>query len=172
MGDVEKLTNAILAVHNGVFKVSTAIANLVETSSSLARIIIKNGTFEMQSLQRSSVDSAKDDVAGTVAAPFRLIGANVEHTGSYPGWAPNPKSEILELMESKYTASFGEKPKVTAIHAGLECGLLGKKYPNVDMISFGPTIRNPHSPDEKCNIPSVVKFWGFLIDILKDAPAK
>ncbi len=170
MGDVEKLTNAILAVHNGVYKMSTFIANLVETSSSLARIIVKNGVFEMQSLQRSSVESAKEDVAATVGAPFKLIGANVEHTGSYPGWEPNPKSEILELMETKYTASFGEKPKVTAIHAGLECGLLGKKYPNVDMISFGPTIRNPHSPDEKCNIPSVLKFWEFLKDILKDIP--
>ncbi len=172
MGDVEKITTAILAVHNGVYKMSTAIPGLVETSSSLAIINIKDGKFEMQSLQRSSVESAKYDVAETVGAPFKLIGADVEYSGSYPGWAPNPNSEILGLLTDKYTHLFGEKPKVFAIHAGLECGILGERYPGVDMISFGPTIKNPHSPDEKVNIASVQKFWKFLLDILKDIPKK
>lgn len=172
MGDVEKMTNAITAVHNGVYRMSMAIPDLVETSSSLARVIVKDGMFKTQSLQRSSVDTSKDDVAATIGAPFHLMGAKVEHTGSYPGWAPNPNSEILDLMVEKYTTSFGEKPKVAACHAGLECGILGERYPGVDMISFGPTIKNPHSPDEKVNIPSVSKFWGFLLDILKDAPNK
>ena len=172
MGDVEKITTALTAVHNGVYKMSMAIPDLVETSSSFARVIIKDGLFKTQSLQRSSVETSKMDVAHTVGAPFHLMGAKVEHTGSYPGWAPNPNSEILDLMVQKYTTSFGEKPKVAACHAGLECGILGERYPGVDMISFGPTIRNPHSPDEKVNIPSVLKFWNFLLDILKDAPKK
>ncbi len=172
MGDVEKITTAILAVHNGVYKMSTAIPGLVETSSSLAIVNIKDGEFEMQSLQRSSVESAKYDVAETVGAPFKLIGADVEHSGSYPGWEPNPNSEILGLLTEKYTSLFGEKPKVFAIHAGLECGILGERYPGLDMISFGPTIRNPHSPDEKVNIASVQKFWKFLLEILKDIPKK
>jgi dipeptidase D len=169
--DTVKITTAITAAHNGVFCMSSAISNLVETSSSLARILIKEGKFTSQSLQRSSVDSAKMDVAYTVGAPFKLMGCEVEHTGSYPGWAPNPKSEILDLMEAKYETLFGNKPKVMAIHAGLECGILGEKYPGLDMISFGPTIKNPHSPDEKVNIASVQKFWKFLLEILKDIPA-
>lgn len=172
MGDVEKMTNTITAVHNGVYRMSMAIPDLVETSSSLARVIVKNGFFQTQSLQRSSVDSSKFDVAYTVAAPFKLMGATVKHGGEYPGWAPNPNSEILDLMVEKYKTLFNEDPKVAACHAGLECGILGERYPDVDMISFGPTIKNPHSPDEKVNIPSVTKFWGFLLEILKDAPLK
>jgi dipeptidase D len=96
----------------------------------------------------------------------------VEHTGSYPGWSPNPKSEILDLMIDKYKSTFNEDPKVQSCHAGLECGILGEKLPGVDMISFGPTIRNPHSPDEKVKIDTVDKFWRFLVDVLKDTPVK
>lgn len=170
--DTQKITTAIAAVHNGVFRMSSAIKGLVETSSSFARVSIKEGVFVSQSLQRSSVDSSKIDVAQTVAAPFRLMGCEVEHRGSYPGWAPNPTSEILDLMEHLYEKLFASKPKVMAIHAGLECGIIGERVPGLDMISFGPTIKNPHSPDEMVNIASVQKFWNFLLEILKNTPVK
>jgi dipeptidase D len=170
--DTQKITTAIAAVHNGVFRMSSAIKGLVETSSSFARVSIKEGVFVSQSLQRSSVDSSKIDVAQTVAAPFRLMGCEVEHRGSYPGWAPNPTSETLDLMEHLYEKLFASKPKVMAIHAGLECGIIGERVPGLDMISFGPTIKNPHSPDEMVNIASVQKFWNFLLEILKNTPVK
>ena len=170
--DVVKLTNTIYAVHNGVYRMSMTIGGLVETSSSLARVIVENGNFSTQSLQRSSVETAKMDVAHTVGASFNLMGCEVEHTGSYPGWEANSNSEILDLMKLKYEVLFNEKPKVMACHAGLECGILGERYPNWDMISFGPTIRNPHSPDEKVKIDTVAKFWTLLTDVLGDIPLK
>jgi dipeptidase D len=170
INDQTKLTHAINAVQNGVYCMSATIPNLVETSTSLARVIVKEGEFRTQSLQRSSVESAKIDVANAVGSVFNLMGCMVEHTGSYPGWEPNPNSEILKLMIDKYGTLFNEAPKVQACHAGLECGILGEKYPSWDMISFGPTIKNPHSPDEKVNIKSVQKFWSFLKDVLKDIP--
>ena len=170
--DVYKLTKCLRAVHNGVYRMSMTIEGLVETSSSLARVIVKEGVFSTQSLQRSSVETAKMDIAHTVGSAFGLMGCEVEHTGSYPGWEPNSNSEILELMKAKYEKLFNEKPKVMACHAGLECGILGERYPNWDMISFGPTIRNPHSPDEKVKIDTVAKFWTLLKDVLKDIPVK
>jgi len=170
--DTEKITLAIAACHNGVFCMSSAIKGLVETSSSLARIKVKDGEFVSQSLQRSSVDTAKYDVAQTVGAPFRLMGCDVSHDGSYPGWAPNPTSEILTVLESTYKEMFKEEPKVMAIHAGLECGILGERYPGLDMISFGPTIKNPHSPDEKVSVASVQKFWKFLLEVMARTPKK
>lgn len=170
--ETQKITAAIQSVFNGVFCMSSAIPGLVETSSSFARVQIKNGNFITQSLQRSSVDSAKMNVAYTVAAPLKLMGCTVEHTGAYPGWKPNPDSPILGLMEKTYERLFGEKPKVFAIHAGLECGILGERYEGLDMISFGPTIKHPHSPDEKVNIASVQKFWKFLLEILNSIPVK
>jgi len=171
LNDQVKMTHSINCVYNGVYRMSPAMPGLVETSSSLARVIVQGGEFKTQSLQRSSVESSKMDIAHTVGSAFELMGCEVEHSGSYPGWAPNPDSEILTLMVEKYANLFNEKPRVQACHAGLECGILGEKYPNWDMISFGPTIRNPHSPDEKVNIKSVQKFWGFLKDVLKDIPA-
>ncbi len=170
--DSLKVIQSIRAVHNGVYRMSMAIEGLVETSSSLARVIVKDGLFSSQSLQRSSVESSKMDVAYTVGASFSMIGAKVEHTGSYPGWAPNPKSEILEIMVPLYKEMYNENPRVQACHAGLECGILNERYPGLDMISFGPTIRNPHSPDEKVHIASVGKFWNFLLDVLKRIPTK
>ena len=167
MSDTIRVTAAIQAAHNGVFTMSSAIAGLVETSSSLARVIIKDGAFITQSLQRSSVESGKYNVACTVAAPFRLMGCTVEHGGSYPGWAPDPGSRILQVLESNYVQLFGSKPKVMAIHAGLECGILGERYAGLDMISFGPTIKHPHSPDEKVQIASVEKFWTLLTKVLQ-----
>ena len=170
--DVFKLTNVIYALHNGVYRMSMTIEGLVETSSSLARVIVKDGEFSTQSLQRSSLETAKMDIAHTIGAGFRLMGCDVEHDGSYPGWDPNANSEILDLMKGKYQALYNEDPKVMACHAGLECGILGEIYPNWDMISFGPTIRNPHSPDEKVKIATVAKFWTLLKDVLKDIPVK
>ena len=170
--DSKELVNTIYSLFNGVYKMSQTIPGLVETSSSLARVILKNGDFTTQSLQRSSVDSSKYDVANTIGATLLNIGADVEHTGSYPGWAPNPKSEILELMVPLYKNMFNEEPKVQACHAGLECGILNERYPGLDMISFGPTIKNPHSPDEKVHIGSVDKFWGLLLEVLKLIPKK
>ena len=170
--DTSAVTTAIYACHNGVFRYSRAIEGLVETSSSLARIIIKNGSFISQSLQRSSNESGKFDVANTVAAPFRLMGCEIEHGGSYPGWAPNPDSKILDVLINKYKELFNDTPKVMAIHAGLECGLLGERYPGLDIISFGPTIKGAHSPDERCSISSTAKFWKFLKIILANTPFK
>lgn len=167
-----KVCLAICACHNGVYRMSKAIDGLVETSSSLARVLIENGKFITQSLQRSSLESGKKDIAQTIAAPFELIACDVENGGAYPGWAPNPQSEILSLMENKYETLFGKKVKVMAIHAGLECGILGNRYPGLDMISFGPTIKGPHSPDERCSISSVQKFWKLLLAVLADSPLK
>lgn len=168
--DSREIIVALYACHNGVFRMSRAIPGLVETSSSLARVIVEDGKFVTQSLQRSSLESGKWDVANTVAAPFRLINCKVEQGGSYPGWAPNPKSEILDVMEHRYETLFGEKPHVMAIHAGLECGIIGERYHGLDMISFGPTIVGPHSPDERVSISSVQKFWKFLLDVLEHTP--
>jgi dipeptidase D len=168
--DTKKVIQSIAAVHNGVFRMSMAIKGLVETSSSLARVLVKDGFFQTQSLQRSSVDSSKKEIADTVGACFSMIGAAVEHTGSYPGWAPDPNSKILEMMVPLYEKMYDEKPRVQACHAGLECGILNERYPGLDMISFGPTIKNPHSPDEKVHIESVNKFWNFLLEVLQRIP--
>ena len=171
--DTKKVTTTIYGVHNGVFRYSRAIPGLVETSSSFARVIIKDGSFITQSLQRSSLESGKYDVAYTVAAPFRLMGCTIDQGGSYPGWAPNPTSAILDILVAKYKELFNnEEPKVMAIHAGLECGLLGERVPGLDMISFGPTIKGAHSPDERCGIKSTAKFWKFLTVILANIPSK
>ncbi|MDB4107533.1 aminoacyl-histidine dipeptidase [Bacteroidia bacterium] len=171
LSETKKVTTATYACHNGVFRYSRAIEGLVETSSSLARIIVKDGEFITQSLQRSSVESGKYDVAYTVAAPFHLMGCEVQHKGDYPGWSPNPTSPILDVLVAKYKELFNnEEPKVMAIHAGLECGLLGERIPGLDMISFGPTIKGAHSPDERCGIKSTAKFWMFLKEILANVP--
>lgn len=167
LADQEKAMNAIYALPNGVFRMTPGIPGLVETSSSLARIIIKDGQFITQSLQRSSIESGKEDIVRAVRATFELIGAQVDNDGSYPGWAPNTQSKVLALMENIYEENFGEKPKVSACHAGLECGIISEHYPGLDMISFGPTIRHPHSPDEKVHIGSVQKFWTYLTKALE-----
>ena len=166
-----KTINALCAVNNGVFRMSPDIEGLVEASSSLARVIIKDGNFSTQSLQRSSVESTKAEVAMSIKACFELIGATVTQGGDYPGWKPNPSSKILQLMRDLYVNLFEEEPKVKACHAGLECGILGVHLPGVDMISFGPNIRAAHSPDEKVQISSVQKFWGFYLKTLASTPS-
>jgi dipeptidase D len=168
------LTQAIVALPNGVIRMSDSMEGLVETSTNLA--ITKSDTDKksvtIACLMRSSVDSAKDELANRMYAVFTLAGAKVKFSGSYPGWKPNMDSPILKTMQEVYNNKFGRVPEIKAIHAGLECGILGGKYPHWDMISFGPTIRFPHSPDEKVNIESVQKYWDFLLETLKNIPVK
>ena len=170
---LQKLLWAINAAPNGVAAMSQDIPGLTETSTNMARVHAENGKLEIYFLTRSSVDSRKDMVAQEIESTFKLMGVEtVEHAGGYPGWVPNPDSEILKTMSKGYENLYGVVPKVMAIHAGLECGILGTNYPDMDMISFGPTIRNPHSPDEKVLIPTVGKFWDYLLDTLKNVPVK
>jgi dipeptidase D len=168
--DCTKILNTLCAVHNGVFRMSPQIKDLVEASSSLARVIIHEGKFTTQSLQRSSVESTKTEVSMAIRSAFENMGATVEQGGDYPGWEPNRNSSILTVMENLYKQLFNEAPHVKACHAGLECGILGKHLPGVEMISFGPNIRAAHSPDEKVQISSVQKFWSYLLETLKHIP--
>lgn len=170
--DILKVLNVIYTMPNGVFRMSPDIEGLVETSSSLARVIVNDGAFITQSLQRSSVDSSKADIANAIRSGFELAGMAVVQNGDYPGWQPNMDSPILKLMHKMYVDRFQAEPHVRACHAGLECGILGIHLPGVDMISFGPNIRAPHSPDEKVQISSVQKFWGFLLQVLNEIPQK
>ncbi|MBI1185272.1 beta-Ala-His dipeptidase [bacterium] len=166
----DALLAAIYALPNGVYRMHPQIPDLVETSSSLARIIVGDGKFTSQSLQRSSSESAKMDLANAIRSAFELIGANVQQGGEYPGWEPLPDAPILKTMRKLYENMFNEAPNVRACHAGLECGIIGKHFPGLHMISFGPTIKGPHSPDEKVNIKSVDKFWKFLLNTLEHIP--
>ena len=170
--DNAKILSVIYATPNGVWKMSEKIEGLVETSSSFAKVIIRDGEFITKSLQRSMVEAGKHDIANALRLTYELIGADVVQNGDYPGWAPNPDSKILKVLEKKYVEMFNEQPKVQACHAGLECGILSEHILDCDMISFGPTIKNPHSPDEKVNIASVQKFWNFLVEVLKETPIK
>jgi len=138
----------------------------------LAIVKSTDKNIEISALLRSSVDSAKMDLAEMMASVFELAGAKCSFEGAYPGWKPNMKSPILETMQSTYKRLFGKTPAIMAIHAGLECGLLGGVYPSWDMISFGPTIKSPHSPDERVNIASVKLFWEYLVETLKNVPVK
>lgn len=164
--------NAIIGCPNNVIRMSSDMEGLVETSTNLAVVTVKNGSADALSLIRSSVDSAKYDLADMVESVFALAGGETTLEGDYPGWKPNPDSAILKEMKEIYNNKFGRIPEIKAIHAGLECGLLGGVYPNFDMISFGPTIRYPHSPDEKVNIKTVEMFWDFLVETLKHIPKK
>jgi dipeptidase D len=170
--DQYKIIRAVFACPNGIIRMSQAMKGLVETSTNLAIVRCIGGKFEADHLTRSSVDSAKESTAWRIAAVFHLIDARVTLTGNYPGWKPNMQSPILKTMSGVYKKMFGKVPEIKAIHAGLECGLLGGVYPKLDMISFGPTIKYPHSPDEKVNIVSVKKFFDFLCATLKEIPAK
>lgn len=173
MRDQEKLLGAIYACANGPVSMSVDLPGLVETSTNLASVKYYEGNIiEIVTSQRSSVASRLADVSDMVASTFELAGAQIQHTDGYPGWQPNKDSEILKISEASYERLFGKKPVVRAIHAGLECGLFLEKYPGLDMISFGPTLRNVHSPDEKIHIGTVAKFWDHLLDVLKSMPEK
>ncbi|HFS66668.1 MAG TPA: aminoacyl-histidine dipeptidase [Flavobacteriia bacterium] len=168
----EMLLRVVYGIPNGVFRMSPDIEDLVETSNNLARIVLENGTIEIACLTRSSVESGKMDLAYQIKSIFELGKFDVEYSGSYPGWKPNPNSEIVKLLENIYKDKFKEEPKILACHAGLECGILGTNYPEMDMVSFGPNIRGAHSPDEKASISSTKKFWNYLLDVLKNIPKK
>jgi len=172
LGVQEGMTRALYAAHNGVYRMSPDIADLVETSNNVARVIIKDGAVKIGCLTRSSVESSKTDLANALRATFEMVGCEVELSGDYPGWAPNMQSAILEVLVDKYKKINGEAPHVAACHAGLECGILGQNYPEMDMISFGPTIKGAHSPDERASISSAKKYWNFVLEILKDVPKK
>ncbi len=168
-----KLVAAIFACPNGVQGMSAAIPGLVETSCNLASVKMKDDEqIEITIHQRSSVDSRRDEIADRVSALFKMIGAIVEFDDAYVGWAPNPDSRVLKVAEESFEALFHKKPKVEALHAGLECGLFLEKMPNLDMVSFGPTLRDIHSPNEKANIASVSDFWKLLTDILRRLAAE
>ena len=169
----DNLIKAVQGTPNGVIRMSASMEGLVETSTNLSIVRMDDKVIEVLALIRSSVDTAKEDVENMFEAIYKLAKADkIWFDGKYPGWKPNPDSEILRLMKQIYKDMFGKEPKVTAIHAGLETGLLGGKYPNWDMISIGPTIKYPHSPDEKVNIESVKRFWDFLLKVLENIPEK
>jgi dipeptidase D len=167
-----KLTNSLYSCPHGVIAWSQDIDDFVETSTNLASVKFKENKIVVTTSQRSSVGSALDNICNMVAANFQSINAKVTHTDGYPGWTPNPNSEILEVAKESYISLFNKEPKVLAIHAGLECGLIGEKYPEMDMISFGPTIKGAHSPDERILIETATMFWDYMIDILKRTPLK
>lgn len=172
VADQKNIINAIYAAQNGVYRMSADIKDLVETSNNVARVLIKDGNILIQCLTRSSIETSKFDLADSLRSVFELAGCEVVFAGSYPGWTPNVSSPILDLLVHLYEKEHNEKPKVVACHAGLECGILGTNYPKMDMISFGPTIRGAHSPDERVNIASVQRFWKFVQEILKNIPLK
>ena len=172
LGVQEGVIRALYAAHNGVYRMSPDMADLVETSNNIARVIIKDGEVMVGCLTRSSVESAKFDLANALRSAFELTGCEVTFSGSYPGWTPNVNSEILDVLVNIYEKQNNEKPKVVACHAGLECGILGTNYPDMDMISFGPTIHGAHSPDERASISSAQKYWKFVLEILEHIPVK
>jgi len=172
IGVQEGFLKSIYAAFNGVYRMSPDIENLVETSNNIARVIVKSGQIKIECLTRSSSETNKIDLANSLKSAYELSGFDVELSGEYPGWQPNINSEILDIVSNLYENLHGEKAKVEACHAGLECGILGQNYPEIDMVSFGPTIRGAHSPDERASISSTKKFWRFLIEILGNIPKK
>ena len=163
----KKLLQSIYACPNGIYRMSPDIKGLVQTSNNVARVLVKDGKYQILCLTRSSVETEKMDEAQAIKSTFELIGAKVTMAGDYPGWTPNPNSSIVKLMSDLYREMFDGEPDVNACHAGLECGILGQNYPEMEMISFGPNIRGAHSPDEKAQISSVQKFWKYLLETLK-----
>ena len=169
---MKRFLHAIYAVHNGVYAMSQDMEGLVETSSNLASIKQRDGKLLVVTSQRSSIHSSRKDMSQMVRSAFELGGAVTETGDGYPGWKPNPSSEILKVAVESYERLFGVEPKIKAIHAGLECGLFLEKYPSLDMVSFGPTLRGVHSPDERMLIPTVEKFWLHLLDVLAHVPVR
>ena len=166
-----KFLRSLYSCPNGIYRMTPDIEGLVQTSNNIARVLVKDGNFSVQCLTRSSVDSEKTDLANAITSAFELAGATISYSGEYPGWQPKPEAPIVKLMSGLYTEMYGEKANVDAVHAGLECGIIGGNYPDMQMISFGPNIYGAHSPDEKVQISSVQKFWNFLLGTLKRIPA-
>ena len=168
----KRLVASVYTAPHGVYHMSKEIEGLVETSTNLATINMDGNKIYVDTLQRSSVESRRDEMAEIVEAHFTLAGASITHSDPYPGWAPNMESPILNVAIDVYKRLFGETPKTSALHAGLETGLFLINYPNLDMISFGPTLRGVHSPKEKMHIPAVAKFWTYLTSILETIAKK
>jgi len=168
----ENLVDAVMAAHDGVLRMIPTIPEIVETSSNLAIIAIGEGKASVQILARSSVDSMKLWLCNQLRACFSMAGMKVSFEGAYSGWQPNTKSPLVAAMSDVYEQLYGSRPLVQVCHAGLECGIIGVNYPEMDMASFGPTLRSPHTPDERCYIPSVGKFYDFVVAILKNIPEK
>lgn len=160
------ILSATYAIPNGIFRMSPSVSGLVQTSNNLARLLIADSQLQWACLTRSSVDSERDDLARMITAAMQLAGASVTLAGDYPGWQPSPESKIVKFMSETYRDLFGDDPHVAACHAGLECGIIGAHFPGMEMISFGPNIRGAHSPDEKVQISSVLKFWKLLTRVL------
>lgn len=161
--DQKRIIAALTAAPNGVFRLSDSMPGLIETSTNMSRVGIESGRMEVLFMTRCMVNYGKRELASMVKSVFELAGAKVTEENSYDGWAPNMDSPILKVMSAGYNSLFGKMPEIRAIHAGLECGIIGGKYPEMDMISIGPTMRYPHSPDEKVNIETVAKFYEFLL---------
>lgn len=168
----QQLLRAVYACPNGIYRMSPEISGLVQSSNNVARILVKDGSYSLQCLTRGSVDTEKIDLANAITSTFELMGASVAQTNGYPGWQPLPGSPIVKIMSGLYEEMFHEHAHVNAVHAGLECGILGTNYPNMQMISFGPNITGAHSPDERVQISSVQKYWKYLLETLKRIPVK
>lgn len=168
----DNLVDALCAVHNGVLRMIPYDKQIVETSSNLAIVEIAEGKVRFLILIRSSRDSMRECCVETLESAFSMAGMKVETDGDYPAWQPNPQSEIVELMKGIYKELFQQDNLVTVVHAGLECGVIGALRPHMDMVSFGPTLRSPHTPNERCNIPSVARYWTFVKTILERIPKK
>lgn len=164
------LVEAVDSAQNGVYRMSPNVEGLVQTSNNVARVEVAKGNYTIMCLTRSSVNAEKDELAGQLKAVFEQVGAKVTCDGDYPGWEPMPDSAVVSLVKAQYVKLFGEQPHVNAVHAGLECGILGTNYPDMEMVSFGPNIRGAHSPDEKVQISSVKKFWNLLLEVLRNVP--
>ncbi|MFW5813615.1 MAG: aminoacyl-histidine dipeptidase [Fibrobacterota bacterium] len=167
-GSQLKLLRALYSCPNGVIRMSDRVKGVVETSGNLAMIASEDEKVEVQCLLRSSVDSARDDLCCAVESAFAPAGAMVDFSGGYPGWDPDPQSSLLRTMKQVYRDLFGNEPQVKVVHAGLECGIIKAKYPDLELVSVGPTIRYPHSPDERVHIGSVGKFWSYLVGTLAE----
>jgi dipeptidase D len=165
--DAKQTVNLLVTVPHGVLAMSPDVAGLVQNSTNLATAAIKGDTVEIVTSQRSAIESSKHAAARMVATGFRLAGFEVEHAGSYPGWKPEPNSDIVRKLQSVHEKVFGHPASLIAMHAGLECGVIGEKYPGMQMVSFGPTIVGPHSPDERVEISSVEGFWKYLKAVLE-----
>jgi dipeptidase D len=167
-----RVTRAVHGCPNGVLRMSVEMPGLVETSNNLAVVKSDGERVTVECLLRSSLDSARDDLAAMIGSVFELAGAGTRFEGGYPGWKPDPASPVLKMMRELYASKFGSRPEVRAVHAGLECGIIGGTYPGLDMISFGPTIRHPHSPHEKVEIASVRRFYDLLVEVLERVPSR
>jgi len=168
----DDLINGVTGCPNGVLRVIPEMPQVVETSTNLAIVKSDAEHIQIACLVRSSVETMKEELCSMIESVFALAGAKIEFSGGYPGWQPSFDSPILKTMSKVYADKFGKTPEIKVIHAGLECGIIGSAIPGLDMISFGPTIRHPHSPDEKVNIATVAKFWDYLTSVLQQAPQK